>query len=271
MDEVFLWLDKSVNFNYYITMIIAQKDIAIEETEGEVIPFPEKKTIARHAQAIRKSRQAKEIDKFFDNLSLSLVKRETDYWDKLTIDSDAEYFNRWVFAIMSVHTTWESNVNGYNVAMQNFSWTIDKKRLEQMVIDGRVGMYHRRNKGLWQLVQKFRSNPKQFYKKKNETWQECRNRLVGSIFGLGNAKTTYALALGFPTEAQLCCLDVHLLRFMGHDMDGQPNLKIYQAMEDEWLDRCNKYGVAPNVAREIYWNKVQGRRNSRYWSYCLEN
>lgn len=251
-------------------MIVAQKDIAIEEPEGEVIAFPQKKTIARHAQAIQKSSQAKEIDKFFDNLSLSLVKRETEYWDKLTIDSDAEYFNRWVFAIMSVHTTWESNVNGYNVAMQDFSWTIDKKKLEQMIIDGRVGMYHRRNKGLWQLVQKFRSNPKQFYKKKNETWQECRNRLVGSIFGLGNAKTTYALALGFPTEAQLCCLDVHLLRFMGHDMDGQPNLKIYQAMEDEWLERCTKYGVAPNVAREIYWNKVQGRRNSRYWSYCLE-
>ena len=39
-------------------------------------------------------------------------------------------------------------------------------------------------------------------------------------------------------------------------------------MENEWLARCEKFGVAPNVAREIYWNKVQGRRNSRYWSYC---
>ena len=59
---------------------------------------------------------------------------------------------------------------------------------------------------------------------------------------------------------------------MGHDLkNGHPsNLAVYQKMESEWLDRCTKYGVAPNVAREIYWNKVQGRRNSRYWSYCLE-
>ena len=140
-----------------------------------------------------------------------------------------------------------------------------------MVVEARVGMFELFKKVLWQLAQKFRENPDQFKKQDDETWQECRNRLVGTIYGLGNAKTTYGLALSNPVDAQLCCLDVHLLRFMGHDHDGQPNLKIYQAMEDEWLDRCNKYGVAPNVAREIYWNKVQGRRNSRYWSYCLEN
>ena len=220
----------------------------------------------------KKAEQVKDLDSFFDNLTLKLVKTETDYWDNLTIDSHAEYFKRWVFAIMSVHTTWESNVRGYLEAMKDLSWTIDKDYLEQMVINGKVGMYERRNRGLWELAQKFRSNPKQFYKRKNETWQECRNRLIGTIYGLGNAKTTYALALAFPTEAQLCCLDVHLLRFMGHDLSNghASNLKVYQAMEDEWLDRCNKYGVAPNVAREIYWNKVQGRRNSRYWSYCLE-
>jgi hypothetical protein len=106
----------------------------------------------------------------------------------------------------------------------------------------------------------------------DETWQECRNRLIGTIYGLGNAKTTYALSLSYPTESQLCCLDVHLLRFMGHDLKKghASSLEAYQEMENEWLARCDKYGVSPNVAREIYWNKVQGRRNSRYWSYCLE-
>jgi thermostable 8-oxoguanine DNA glycosylase len=233
-----------------------------------LIPF---KNTLEKAKAVAKVSQLKKVDSFFDNLTLKLVKTETDYWDNLTVTSDAERFNRWVFAIMSVHTTWESNVRGYNVAMKDLSWTIDKKRLEEMVVEARVGMYERRNRGLWQLAQKFRENPEQFKKQDDETWQECRNRLVGTIYGLGNAKTTYGLALSNPVDAQLCCLDVHLLRFLGHDQDGQPNLKIYQAMEDEWLDRCDKYGVSPNVAREIYWNKVQGRRNSRYWSYCLEN
>ena len=250
-------------------MIIAEKDISLGLSDQLLIPFED--TLKR-VEAKRKAHQVKSLDSFFDNLTLKLVKTETDYWDKLTIDSHAEYFKRWVFAIMSVHTTWESNVRGYIEAMKDLSWTIDKDFLEQMVINGKVGMYERRNRGLWELAQKFRANPKQFYKRKNETWQECRNRLIGTIFGLGNAKTTYALSLAYPTEAELCCLDVHLLRFMGHDpSNGHPsNLSIYQAMEDEWLERCYKYGVAPNVAREIYWNKVQGRRNSRYWSYCLE-
>jgi hypothetical protein len=166
----------------------------------------------------------KNVDRFFNNLKLGAVHAEQEYWTNLIPQDDAEMFARWVFAIMSVHTTWESNVRGYEVAMSD------------------------------------------------ETWQECRNRLIGTIYGLGNAKTTYALALSYPIEAQLCCLDVHLLRFMGHDTKkGHANtLKEYERMENEWLARCDKHGVAPNVAREMYWNKVQNRRNSRYWSYCLE-
>ena len=226
----------------------------------------------RHGDIIVASDRYAQVDKFFNNMSISLVDKETEYWNELAIQDHAEYFERWIFAIMSVHTTWESNVRGYNDAVKDLSWTISKDRLEKMVTDARVGINFRRNKGLWQLVQKFRSNPKQFYKKKGETWQECRNRLVGSIYGLGLAKTTYAIALGFPTEAQLCCLDVHLLRFMGHNVKKghASSQKVYEDMENEWLERCERYDVAPNVAREIYWNKVQNRRNSRYWSYCLE-
>ena len=226
----------------------------------------------RHGDIIVASDRYAQVDKFFNNMSISLVDKETEYWNELAIQDHAEYFERWIFAIMSVHTTWESNVRGYNDAVKDLSWTISKDRLEKMVTDARVGINFRRNKGLWQLVQKFRSNPKQFYKKKGETWQECRNRLVGSIYGLGLAKTTYAIALGFPTEAQLCCLDVHLLRFMGHNVKKghASSQKVYEDMENEWLERCERFDVAPNVAREIYWNKVQNRRNSRYWSYCLE-
>lgn len=248
-----------------------QKTIKANKTDLNTIKANASR-ISRQADIIISTERYAKVDKFFSTLNHSVVDKETEYWNDLTIKDDAEYFARWVFAIMSVHTTWESNVRGYNDAMKDLSWTISKDRLEKMITDARVGINFRRNKGLWQLVQKFRSNPKQFHKKKNETWQECRNRLVGSIYGLGLAKTTYAIALGFPTEAQLCCLDVHLLRFMGHDVKKghASSQKVYEDMENEWLERCERYDVSPNVAREIYWNKVQNRRNSRYWSYCLE-
>ena len=265
-------LDNSQKPVILITMNIA-KDTLKESTLDLIESIQPVKNLMRNAKAVAEVDRFKELDRFFDRLTLKIVKTETDYWNSLTIDSHAECFKRWVFAIMSVHTTWESNVRGYEYATRDMSWTLDKETLSKMITDARVGINHRRNKGLWQLVERFRENPNQFYKQDDETWQECRNRLIGSIYGLGNAKTTYALALSFPTEAQLCCLDVHLLRFMGHDLKkGHANsLESYQQMENEWLARCNKYGVAPNVAREIYWNKVQGRRNSRYWSYCLES
>ena len=249
------------------------KDTLKESTRDLIESINPVNNLMRNARAIAKVDRFRELDRFFDRLTLKIVKTETDYWDNLKVDSHAECFKRWVFAIMSVHTTWESNVRGYEYATRDMYWTLDKDVLAKMVTDARVGINKRRNIGLWQLVEKFRENPNQFYKQDDETWQECRNRLIGSIYGLGNAKTTYAISLSNPTDSQLCCLDVHLLRFMGHDLKkGHANsLESYQHMENEWLARCNKYGVAPNVAREIYWNKVQGRRNSRYWSYCLES
>ena len=146
--------------------------------------FPFKQNVEQ-AQALQKTDQLKSVDRFFDNLTLKLVKTETDYWDNLKVDTHAECFKRWVFAIMSVHTTWESNVRGYEYATKDMSWTLDKDVLANMVTDARVGINKRRNIGLWQLVEKFRENPNQFYKQDDETWQEFRNRMIGSIYGLG--------------------------------------------------------------------------------------
>jgi|TARA_B110000483_G_C18090683_1_gene501860 hypothetical protein len=257
-------------------MNIAKDTLKNEELESKALALAESiapvQLLLENAKAPKEVDPFRNVDKFFANLKFGAVKSETDYWTNLIPKDDAEMFARWVFAIMSVHTTWESNVRGYEIAMSDLSWTLSKDKLKQMVVKARVGLYERRERGLWDLVTKFRENPDQFKKQDDETWQECRNRLIGTIYGLGNAKTTYALSLSYPTESQLCCLDVHLLRFMGHDLSNghASSLKVYEKMENEWLARCNKYGISANVAREMYWNKVQGRRNSRYWSYCLE-
>ena len=222
------------------------------------------------AKGNRKATASPSLDKFLSKLSAGAIKSNTEYWDSLTIKNDFEYFQRWVFAICSVHTTWESNVKGYLHLMNDLSWTISKTRLEEVVKTSGLGMFHRRIKGLWQLAEGFRNNPKEFYKSDLETWEEARNRLVGRIFGLGYAKTTFAITLSFPTQAKLVCLDVHILRFMGYDRDGTPSGKFYLEMEKLWLKICAKYKVNPAVVREIYWDRVQNKRSPRYWSYCLE-
>ena len=137
------------------------------------------------AKGNRKATASPSLDKFLSKLSAGAIKSNTEYWDSLTIKNDFEYFQRWVFAICSVHTTWESNVKGYLHLMNDLSWTISKTRLEEVVKTSGLGMFHRRIEGLWQLAEGFRNNPKEFYKSDLETWEEARNRLVGRIFGLG--------------------------------------------------------------------------------------
>ena len=142
----------------------------------------------------------------------------------------------------------------------------------EIIKNSSLGLTSMRYKALWDFTRKFRANPKQFYKKNNETWQECRNRLSKETYGIGLAKTSFVLNLSFPVEASVCCLDVHLLRFLGWDVKkkGTPSLVRYEELEQKWLDKCEEHGIGYGVVRELYWNKIQGKRNSRYWSYCLE-
>jgi len=249
--------------------------LLIEAKDGVNAKIAEGQEVANYDPSLkskgnRKPTASDSLDKFLGNLSAGALTKNTEYWDSLTIKNHFECFQRWVFAICSVHTTWESNVRGYEHLMSDLSWTLSKEGLEEKIKTSGLGMYHRRNRGLWELVEGFRANPNEFYKQDDETWIEARNRLVGRIFGLGYAKTTFAITLSFPTQAQLVCLDVHILRFMGYDKDGTPNKQFYLDMEQKWLDTCAKYKINPAVAREMYWDRVQNRRSPRYWSYCLE-
>ena len=101
------------------------KDTLKESTLDLIESINPVNNLMRNARAIAKVDRFRELDRFFDRLTLKIVKTETDYWDNLKVDSHAECFKRWVFAIMSVHTTWESNVRGYEYATRDMSWTVD--------------------------------------------------------------------------------------------------------------------------------------------------
>jgi len=222
-------------------------------------------------QIIEETDYTKDFDGFFDSLTFKEVKNATEYWEGIKVKSDLDYFKRWVFAFASIHTTFKNNVEGYEMLVNDMSWMISKKRLLEMLEGSSLGLTNLRYKALWDFARKFRSNPKQFYKKRNETWVELRDRLCKKLYGIGQAKVSFALNLSFPVEANVCCLDVHLLRFLGWTKKQVPSLKKYKEMEQKWLDKCDEYNLGYGVVREIYWNKVQKKSDSRYWSYCLEN
>ena len=53
-------------------------------------------------------------DSFVASLDKNEVDSYTEYWQSIQPKNHAYYFRRWLFSLMSVHTTWESNVRGYN-------------------------------------------------------------------------------------------------------------------------------------------------------------
>lgn len=195
--------------------------------------------------------------------------RYVDYWDGLTVKSDAQLFQRFLFAYCSVHTTWEGNVNGYTSISDFAQWRGDSSGLRTRLVRSGVGLHNNRARWIDAFSDAYWSNPQTFRRSARESWSGYRDRLENQIVGLGPAKTSFALELAFPLEAEVVCLDVHMLRLYGRK---DQNLKVgqYERYEHDWLGRCRAAEMPSFVVKQIHWDALQGRPDSRYWSHVLE-
>ena len=220
------------------------------------------------------------VESFFDSIKDKDIESYNDYWGELKPQSSNAAFRRYLFAFMSVHTTWENNCKGYNAIKQFTNWTLEKgqqlelwnynsddlfKRIEKT----RVGMQNNRTNYIGLFNDTFWDDPSDYLNRNsNEGWAEWRDRLAKKILGLGKAKTSFAIEMLFPLEAQVVCMDTHLFQIYG--LNQTKHSKLYNAIEEDWLERSEQRGIAPYMARCLYWDKNQNRKNSRYWSKVLE-
>ncbi len=208
------------------------------------------------------------VEKFFNGLSRDKIDRYCEYWDSIKPRTASEIFRRWLFAFMSVHTSWKSNVEGYNAIKDWWEWCGNYKALLKAIDGSRVGMQNNRARYISQFAQEFWKNGEFYEKGDSETWTEYRNRLEEKTLGLGPAKTSFSLEMCFPTEAHVTCLDTHLFQVYG--LDQSRDLRRYEEIEAHWLDMSRMWNVPAYVARCIYWDEKQRKEDSRYWSYVLE-
>lgn len=220
------------------------------------------------------------VESFFDSIKDKDIDSYNDYWGELKPQSDNAVFRRYLFAFMSVHTSWKNNCKGYNAIKQFTNWTLEKgeqlelwnynsddlfKRIEAT----RVGMQNNRTNYIGKFNDTFWDDPSDYLaRNSNEGWAEWRDRLAKKILGLGKAKTSFAIEMLFPLEAQVVCMDTHLFQVYG--LNQSKHSKLYNDIETDWLERSELRGVAPYMARCLYWDKNQNRKNSRYWSKVLE-
>lgn len=208
------------------------------------------------------------VESFFDSIKSEEVKFQFDYWNKLKPINDTERFQRFLFAYTSVHTSWEANIRGYNLIKDWWNWMNRWELLEQKLIESRIGLHNNRLRFIKDFTLKFWSDPSYYEKAQAESWSEFRNRIEKNIKGLGLAKSSFAIEMIYPTEAEITCLDTHL--FQAYELNQVKDKKMYHDLEYHWVKNSRKKDLPPYIARCIYWDRKQEKSDSRYWSHVLE-
>ena len=213
------------------------------------------------------------VDEFFANFPKDKIVSYKDYWESVKPQNHDEIFRRYLFAYCSVHTTWQGNVKGYN-AIKNFDeWITDKETLRTKLHKSGVGLHNNRTEYIWDFQNKFWNDPKEFYFTAKKYHVKKRDSIVDKIKGISQAKVSFALETIHPNECRVLCGDVHILRLYGMEhlkYKSGTGLKMYKQMERHWSINCGKLKVPSYIARCLYWDSVQQKEDSRYWSWVFE-
>lgn len=199
-----------------------------------------------------------------------------EYWKSISPTNSNEIFRRWLFAYTSIHSTWQSNVRSYNHIKNFEQWKNDKSKLAELLFLSKSGLQNQRTENIWDFKNKFFDNPDSFEKSSKESWVDLRNRLAQNLKGIGLAKVSFALELCYPNNVEIVCLDVHMLRALkmneqGYRADSKKEIAEYMTGENVWVEKSKRIETSPYITRCLYWDILQGHKNSRYWSSCLES
>ena len=212
-------------------------------------------------------------DDFFKNFPIEKITEYKQYWESVRPQNHGDIFRRYLFAYCSVHTSWQGNCRGYNAIKNYEEWIDNKETLLNKLKESGVGLYNNRTKYIWDFKEQFWSNPKDFYLTAKKYHVKKRDSIVNKITGLGSAKVSFALEMIHPLKSRALCLDVHMLRL--YDMEhltykSKAGFAKYRKAEQHWSVNCGKLKVPSYIARCVYWDNLQGKEDSRYWSYVLE-
>ncbi len=188
-------------------------------------------------------------------------------WTTIMPTSDHSNLNRWRFAYCTVHTPWLRSCEQYN-AIKNTYENTNKESLIKILKNTSGGMWDIKATGISTLHEYWQDTPEIFEPQTN--WQRFRNNLVSKLKKLGFAKTSFAIEMIHPHEAQCICIDRHMFKAFGwENVDRACSPEQYHYYENWWIDLSNSFGIAPVVSRNLFWDKIQQQPSSMYWAKYL--
>jgi len=211
---------------------------------------------------------SKESTTFLNKLDKESINKYRNYWKNLIPKTHLDYWKRWVFSFMSVHTTWKQNVKGYE-AVVSLGMDFNRRQLRRRIESSRVGLNRIRTEGILRMTKSFISDPRSWYPGENESFRDCRDRLMNETFGLGITKVSFVLELLDSEKCDAVCLDTHLLQLYKLPR-STPNKTLYKDVENHWIDICKSRKIPSPLARHIFWDRKQGKSLNNYWAYVFE-
>lgn len=209
----------------------------------------------------------KKVEEVFKTLKThNKAKQYNEYLKSIAPRSAQDVFWRFVFAYLSIHTTFKGNILGY-LALQDPDAWLSQDTLCKTIQKSGAGMHQVRSKYLWEFRQKFfelTPTPLLYV----NGYRELRNYLYENLNGIGIAKTSFSLEMSFPEQTEVVCFDVHQLRL--YDQPEKVERSTYQALEDDWTQRSLEIGYTPFAARCHYWDILKEKPSPRFWSFIFE-
>jgi hypothetical protein len=91
--------------------------------------------------------------------------------------------------------------------------------------------------------------------------------------GIGRAKTSFGIEMIFPDTTKVVCADIHQCRLYGLPStlaESPKMIHAYDKLEHHWVTTSKERGLSPFYTRNIYWNRVSKKPNTRFWSHVFE-
>jgi hypothetical protein len=208
------------------------------------------------------------VDKFFLSISKEEIETESICWNGIIPQNDSERFKRWIFSFLSVHSTWEANVKGYEALKNWTEWFNNWDLLYFKLKDSKIGLHNERLRYIKEFSLKFWNNPSFYTKQEKESWSDYRNKLQKDILGLGFAKVSFAIEMIYVFEARVACMDTHL--YQAYKLNQSKDKKLERVIENHFVSSSILFNIPPAIARAILWNRIQNQKNSSYWNYVFK-
>ena len=128
------------------------------------------------------------------------------------------------------------------------------------------GMFTIKAEGITNLHQQWTYN-KALFKPDENDWQSWRDTIANRLTRLGLAKTSFAIEMIRPLDAQCICIDRHMFKAFGwENVDLSCSAAQYRYYEKYWLDLSNQHNIPPVISRNMFWDKIQNQQSSMYWA-----